>query len=87
MLLGFVLLGGAAYLFTVPGEVLAAWVPLLAERLGVAPYDARTLLKDGAGALLPPLAFTLGCLLARRPEEPDDKAQTGKEGPEWTGGC
>lgn len=87
VLLGFVLLGGAAYLFTVPGEVLAAWVPLLAERLGVAPYDARTMMKDGAGALLPPLAFTLGCLLARRPEEPDDKAQTGKEGPEWTGDC
>lgn len=83
VLLGVVALGGDADWFTIPGEVLAVWVPPLAERLGVAPYYARMLLKDGAGALLSPLAFTLGCLLARRPEEPDDRGEVGEEGPEW----
>lgn len=80
VLLGFVLLGGDADWFTIPGEVLAAWVPPLAELLGVAPYYARMMLKDGAGVLLSPLAFTLGCLLARRPEEPDDQRGAGKGG-------
>lgn len=83
VLLGFVLLGGDADWFTIPGEVLAAWVPPLAEFLGVGPYYARMMLKDGAGVLLSPLAFTLGCLLARRPEEPDDQSGDGKEGAEW----
>ena len=86
VLIGFVVLGEDAYLFTVPGEVLAAWVPPLAELLGVTPYYPQMLLKDGAGVLLPPVAFTLGCLLGRRPEvEPDDKNQGGREKPEWTG--
>lgn len=80
VLLRFLLLGGAAYWFTIPGEVLAGWVPPLAEFLGVAPYYARMMLKDGAGVLLSPLAFTLGCLLARRPEEPDDQRGAGKGG-------
>ena len=75
VLLGFLLLGGAAYWFTIPGEVLAGWVPPLAEFLGVAPYYARMMLKDGAGVLLSPLAFTLGCLLARRPEGANDRSQ------------
>lgn len=80
VLLGFVALGGDADWFTIPGEVLAVWVPTLAEFLGVAPYYARMMLKDGAGVLLSPLAFTLGCLLARRPEEPDDQRSAGKGG-------
>ena len=77
-LLGFVALGGTAYLFTIPGEVLAVWVPPLARLLGMAPYDNRMLLKDGVGALLPPLAFTLGYLLARQPEK-------GEEAETWSG--
>ena len=73
-------LGGDARWFTIPGEVLAAWVPPLARLLGAAPYDARMLLKDGVGALLPPLAFTLGYLLARQPEKKSDQnRQTGEE--------
>lgn len=80
VLLGFVALGGDADWFTIPGEVLAGWVPPLAELLGVAPYYARMMLKDGVGALLSPLVFTLGCLLARRPEEPDDHRGAEKEG-------
>ena len=80
VLLALVAAGGSAYWFTIPGEVLAAWVPPLAELLGVAPYYTRTLLKDGAGALLSPLAFTLGCLLARRPEKPADQRSAGKGG-------
>lgn len=80
VLLGLTALGGDARWFTIPGEVLAAWVPPLARLLGAAPYDARMLLKDGAGCLLSPLAFTLGCLLARRPEEPDDHRGAEKEG-------
>ena len=83
VLLGFVALGGDADWLTIPGEVLAVWVSPLAERLGVAPYYARMLLKDGAGALLSPLAFTLGCLLARRTEEPNQGGAR-KEGPEWS---
>lgn len=78
--LGFVALGGDADWFTIPGEVLAGWVPPLAELLGVAPYYARMMLKDGAGVLLSPLAFTLGCLLARRPEGADDQRGAGKGG-------
>ena len=85
VLLGFLLLGGAVYWLTIPGEVLAGWVPSLAEFLGVGPYYARMMLKDGAGVLLSPLAFTLGCLLARRPEKPDDRSQKREEGAEWTG--
>ena len=77
-LLGFVALGGTAYLFTIPGEVLAVWVPPLARLLGMAPFDNRMLLKDGVGALLPPLAFTLGYLLARQPEK-------GEEAETWSG--
>lgn len=87
VLLGFYVLGGDAhwFWFTLPGEVLASWVPPLAERLGVAPYYTRMMLRDGVGALLPPLAFTLGCLLARRPEEkPGDQGKTGEEGRKWT---
>lgn len=80
VLLGFLLLGGAVYWLTIPGEVLAGWVPSLAEFLGVGPYYARMMLKGGAGVLLSPLAFTLGCLLARRPEEPDDHSGAEKEG-------
>lgn len=51
------------------GTALAAWVPPLMERLGTFPYDARMLARDVVGLFLPSLVFTLGCLLARRPEE------------------
>ena len=86
VLLGFYVLGGDAHWFcTLPGEVLASWVPPLAERLGVGAYYARMMLRDGVGILLRPLAFTLGCLLARRPEESADRSPKGEEGAEWTG--
>ena len=82
VLLGFYVLGGDAhwFWFTLPGEVLASWVPPLAERLGVGAYYVRMLLRDGVGIVLLPLAFTLGCLLARRPEKPADQRSAGKGG-------
>ena len=82
VLLRFRVLGADAhwFWFTLPGEVLAGWVPPLAERLGVGAYYDRMMLRDGVGILLRPLAFTLGCLLARRPEKPDDQRGAGEGG-------
>lgn len=50
------------------GTVLAAWVPPLLEQTGGMAYAARETAQEIVGLFLPPLAFTVGYLLAKRPE-------------------
>ena len=71
---GFIALGnygaGAVVLqgLVLDGTVLAAWVPLLLEQMGGIPYAVQEMAQEMVGLFLPPLAFTVGYLLAKRPE-------------------
>ena len=50
------------------GTILATGVPLLLEKISGITYAAREASQEIMGLFLPPLAFTVGYLLAKRPE-------------------
>ena len=50
------------------GTILATGVPLVLEKISGITYAAREINQEIVGLFLPPLAFTVGYLLAKRPE-------------------
>lgn len=50
------------------GTILATGVPLVLEKIGGITYAVRETSQEITGLFLPPLAFTVGYLLAKRPE-------------------
>lgn len=50
------------------GTILATGVPFVLEKIGGITYAARETSQEIMGLFLPPLAFTVGYLVAKRPE-------------------
>lgn len=50
------------------GTILATGVPLVLEKISGITYAVRETSQEITGLFLPPLAFTVGYLLAKRPE-------------------
>lgn len=59
--------GGVLNYLSIPGEVLAVWVPWVAQGLGMTAYDSQEWMQDVVGAFLPSIVFALGNLFARQP--------------------